>query len=90
MHIHDHKITHAATSKLSHHAYLYPLEDLFLDGKIKLSYIDIDENGTICLSHLKKLLKNNERTFVSIVKMHNNEIGTIQPLKEIGDICKGI
>ena len=65
--IHDHKITHAITSKLSHHAVLYPLEDLALDGKIKLSYIDIDENGTICLYHLKKLLKNNERTFVSII-----------------------
>ncbi|MBC8266514.1 MAG: cysteine desulfurase [Flavobacteriales bacterium] len=85
--INDHKITHAITSKLSHHAVLYPLEDLAAEGKIKLSYIDFDENGTVSLPHLKELLEDNERTFVSI--MHaNNEIGTIQPLKEIGEICK--
>ena len=85
--IDDHKITHAITSKLSHHAVLYPLEDLAVEGKIKLSYIDIDENGVVSLSHLKELLANNPRTFVSI--MHaNNEIGTIQDIKAIGDICK--
>ena len=85
--IDDHRITHAITSKLSHHAVLYPLEDLAVEGKIKLSYIDIDENGVVSLSHLKELLANNPRTFVSI--MHaNNEIGTIQDIKAIGDICK--
>ena len=85
--IHDHNITHAITSKLSHHAVLYPLEDLAAEGKIKLSYVDTDENGVVSLSHLKQLLEDNERTFVSI--MHaNNEIGTIQDLKQIGEICK--
>ena len=85
--IDDHKITHAITSKLSHHAVLYPLEDFAAEGKIKLSYIDIDENGVVSLSHLKELLANNPRTLVSI--MHaNNEIGTIQDIKAIGDICK--
>ena len=85
--IDDHRITHAITSKLSHHAVLYPLEDFAAEGKIKLSYIDIDENGVVSLSHLKELLANNPRTFVSI--MHaNNEIGTIQDIKAIGDICK--
>ena len=85
--INDHKIGHAITSKISHHAVLYPLEDLAADGEIKLSYIDIDENGVVSLSHLKELLENNSRTFVSI--MHaNNEIGTIQDLKQLGEICK--
>jgi cysteine desulfurase len=85
--IHDHKIIHAITSKLSHHAVLYPLEDLAAEGKIKLSYIDIDESGVVSLTHLQKLLQENPRTFVSI--MHaNNEIGTIQDIKAIGDICK--
>ena len=47
----------------------------------------IDENGVVSLSHLKELLANNPRTLVSI--MHaNNEIGTIQDIKAIGDICK--
>ena len=85
--IHDHKIAHAITSKLSHHAVLFPLEDLEKEGMIKLSYVDIDKNGVVSISHLKKILENNSRTFVSI--MHaNNEIGTIQDIKSIGDICK--
>ena len=85
--INDHKITHAITSKLSHPAVLYPLENLAAEGKIKLSYIDTNESGEVSLDHLKELLANNDRTFVSI--MHaNNEIGTIQDIKQIGDICR--
>ena len=85
--IHDHKITHAITSKISHHAVLYPLEDLEKEGTIKLSYVDIDENGVVDLNHLDELLQAYPRTFVSI--MHaNNEIGTIQDINAIGDICK--
>ena len=85
--IHDHKITHAITSKISHQAVLYPLQDLAKEGVIILSYIDIDKDGAVSLSHLKELLKDNSRTFVSI--MHaNNEIGTLEDLKQIGEICK--
>ena len=85
--IHDNDIKHAITSKISHLAVLHPLENLAAAGKIKLSYINIDKNGEVSLTHLKELLGNNERTFVSI--MHaNNEIGTIQDIKQIGDICK--
>ena len=54
--INDHKITHAITSKLSHHAVLYPLENLAAEGKIKLSYIDTNESGEVSLAHLKELL----------------------------------
>lgn len=85
--IHDHKITHAITSKISHQAVLYPLQDLDNEGVIKLSYVAIDKDGAVSLSHLKELLKDNSRTFVSI--MHaNNEIGTLEDLKQIGEICK--
>ena len=85
--IYDYGITHAITSKLSHHAVLYPLQDLEKEGTIKISYIDFDANGLISLSHLEELLKNNSRTFVSI--MHaNNEIGTIQDISQIGNICR--
>ena len=85
--IHDNNIMHAITSKISHLAILHPLEDLAAAGKIKLSYVNIDKDGEVSLTHLKELLKDNERTFVSI--MHaNNEIGTIQNIKQIGDVCK--
>ena len=68
-------------------AVLYPLEELGEKKLISLSYIKLDDNGRIDLNHLDQLLQNNPRTFVSI--MHaNNEIGTIQPIKEIGLLCK--
>ena len=85
--IHDNDIKHAITSKISHLAVLHPLEDLAAAGKIKLSYVNIDKDGEVSLTHLKELLEDNERTFVSI--MHaNNEIGIIQDIKQIGGICK--
>lgn len=82
----DNKISHAITSSISHKAVIYPLEELKEKGIIHLDYIKLDTNGRIDLSHLEELLQNNPKTFVSI--MHaNNEIGTIQPIKEIGDLC---
>ena len=82
----DNEISHAITSAISHKAVLYPLEELKDKGLIHLDYIKIDSNGRIDLNHLEDLLKNNPRTFVSI--MHaNNEIGTIQPIDKIGNLC---
>ena len=83
----DNNISHAITSSISHKAVIYPLEELSDKKKIVLNYIKLDNNGKIDLIHLEDLLKNNPKTFVSI--MHaNNEIGTIQPIIEIGDLCK--
>ena len=82
----DNKISHAITSSISHKAVLYPLEELKDKKLVHLDYIKLDCNGTVDLIHLEKLLNKNPRTFVSI--MHaNNEIGTIQPIKEIGELC---
>jgi cysteine desulfurase len=85
--IKDHNITHAITSKLSHHAVLHPLEELEKSGVIKLSYVEVNEKGQVLLSNLKELLESHPRTFVSILHA-NNEIGTIQDITAIGDICK--
>ncbi|MEZ4722827.1 MAG: cysteine desulfurase family protein [Flavobacteriales bacterium] len=85
--VHDLGIKHAITSAIEHHAVLYPLEQLAKEGQIKLSIVDVDHNGHIKLDHLRQLLAENERTFVSL--MHaNNEIGNLLPLKEVSDICK--
>ena len=87
MSIENYNIKHAITSKISHHAVLYPLEKLAKENKIKLSYVKLDENGLVSFSDLENLLKNNLRTFVSI--MHaNNEVGVIQDIKKIGLICQ--
>lgn len=85
--IHDLGIKHAITSKIEHHAVLHTLEKLEEEGIIKLSFVNLTPEGHVDLTHLEQLLKNNERTFVSL--MHaNNEIGNLLPIKEVGEICE--
>lgn len=80
-------LNHAITTTVEHHAVGHALEDMAQKGLIKLSYVNLDENGSVDLKHLEELLKNNNRSFVSL--MHaNNEIGNLLPLKEVGDICQ--
>lgn len=84
--IHDLGIKHAITSKIEHHAVLHTLEELEKEGIIKLSFVNITPIGHVDLVHLEQLLKENDRTLVSL--MHaNNEIGNLLPLKEVGEIC---
>lgn len=79
-------LTHAITSPIEHHAVLHTMENLAKQGKIKLSYVDLDEKGHVILEHLEELLKSNDRSLVSL--MHaNNEIGNINDISAIGDIC---
>ncbi|MBK0380851.1 cysteine desulfurase family protein [Mucilaginibacter segetis] len=83
----DHKLTHAITTKLEHHAVLHTLQAMEKAGVIKLSYADVDGNGNVDYDHLETLLKDNDRSFVSL--MHaNNELGTITDLQKAGDICE--
>ena len=80
-------IKHAITSAIEHHAVLHTLEELAAKGIIKLSKVNLIDNGHIDLAHLDELLKTNERSFVSL--MHaNNEIGNILPIMEVGVICQ--
>ncbi|MBF90152.1 MAG: cysteine desulfurase [Flavobacteriales bacterium] len=80
-------INHAITTTLEHHAVGNTLEDMAQKGYIKLSYVNLDKNGSVDLTHLEELLASNDRSFVSL--MHaNNEIGNLLPLKEVGEICK--
>lgn len=82
-----HNIKHAITSKIEHHAVEHTLHVLEKEGKIKLSWVAIDDKGNIDLAHLEELLKNNERSFVSL--MHaNNEIGTLLPIEKVGTLCE--
>lgn len=80
-------IKHAITSKIEHHAVLHTLEELDKKGKIKLSFVNLTSNGHIDLNHLEELLKNNPKSFVSL--MHaNNEIGNLLPIKQVGELCE--
>lgn len=80
-------IKHAITSPIEHHAVLHTLEALADKGTIKLSIVKLTPEGRVDLEDLEQLLKNNERSFVSL--MHaNNEIGNLLPLKKTGELCK--
>jgi cysteine desulfurase len=83
----DHNIKHAITSRIEHHAVIHTFEALEKAGVIKLSFVNLDSKGNIDYEHLETLLKDNERSFVSI--MHaNNEIGTLSDIERIGDLCE--
>lgn len=81
-------IKHAITSKIEHHAVEHTLNALLKEGAIdKLSFVNVDSKGNIDYEHLEELLKNNGRSFVSL--MHaNNEIGTLTDIERVGDICE--
>ncbi|MCP2045653.1 cysteine desulfurase family protein [Pontibacter sp. HSC-36F09] len=80
-------IKHAITTKLEHHAVLHTMEMLEKQGDVQLSYLRHDERGNLDLEHLEELLANQPRTIVSI--MHaNNEIGTLNDIEKIGEICR--
>jgi cysteine desulfurase len=85
--IEDIGLKHAITSPIEHHAVLHTLEAMADKGQIKLSLVKLTENGHVDLNDLEELLKNNERSFVSL--MHaNNEIGNLLPIKKVGEMCK--
>lgn len=80
-------IKHAVTSSLEHHAVLHTLEDLEQRGIIHLDFVRVDNQGNVDTEHLRELLSQNPRTFVSL--MHaNNEIGTLTDIQRISEICQ--
>ena len=78
------KGNHIITSKIEHHAILHTCEWLEQHG-YEVTYIDVDENGVLKLDELKKAIR--PTTILISVMFANNEIGTIQPIKEIGEIA---
>lgn len=79
------KGNHIITSKIEHHAILHTCEWLEKQGA-KVTYLDVDENGIIRLEDLEKAIT--PETILISIMAANNEIGAIQPIKEIGAIAK--
>ena len=79
------KGNHIITSKIEHPAVLETCKQLEKEG-FKVSYIDVDENGIIDLEQLKNSIQ--DTTILISIMFANNEIGTIQPVKEIGVIAR--
>ena len=76
---------HIITSAIEHHAILHTCEYLEKLG-YEITYVGVDENGILKLDELEKAIR--EDTILISVMFANNEIGSIQPIKEIGEIAK--
>ena len=79
------KGNHIITSAIEHHAILHTAEYLEKRG-FEITYIGVDENGVVKVDELEKAIRPD--TILISVMFANNEIGTIQPIKEIGEIAK--
>lgn len=79
------KGNHIITTKIEHHAILHTCEYLEKHG-FEVTYLDVDEYGVVKLDQLKKAIR--PETILISVMFANNEIGTIEPIREIGEIAK--
>ena len=78
------KGNHIITTKIEHHAILHTCEYLEKKG-FEVTYLDVDEDGVVKLDELKAAIR--PTTILISVMYANNEIGTIQPIREIGEIA---
>lgn len=76
---------HIITSKIEHHAILHTCDYLEKRG-YEITYIDVDENGIVDLKQLEEAIRPD--TILISIMFANNEIGTIEPIAEIGKIAK--
>ncbi len=79
------KGNHIITTKIEHHAVLHTGAWLEKQG-YEVTYLDVDENGTVKLEELKRAIR--PTTILISIMFANNEIGTIQPIKEIGETAR--
>ena len=76
---------HLITSKIEHHAVLHSMQALEKEG-YEVTYLDVDADGLVNPADVEKAIRP-DTVLVSIMYA-NNEIGTIEPIKEIGEICR--
>lgn len=76
---------HIISSKIEHHSVLNTLKFLEREG-FEVTYLDVYENGIVKSEDVEKAIK--DTTCLVTIMTANNEIGTLQPIKEIGEICK--
>lgn len=81
----ENKGKHIITSVIEHHAVLHTCQYLEKRG-YEITYIDVDENGVLKMDELKKAIRPD--TILISVMFANNEIGTIQPIREIGELAR--
>lgn len=77
---------HIITSAFEHHAVLHTIESLVKYEGFEVTYLDVHKEGIVRVDELKKAIR--PETALVTIMYANNEIGTIQPITEIGKICK--
>mgnify|MGYP002624336656 FL=1 len=77
---------HLITSAIEHHAILHTAEYLEKYHGVKVTYLPVDSEGFVNLNDLENSIT--EKTALVSIMFANNEVGTIQPVKEIGKICR--
>lgn len=78
---------HIVTQRTEHSAVLRCVEELEQQG-FRITILDVDSVGRIDLDELQRVVT--EETLIVAIMLANNEIGTIQPIKEIGNICRNV
>lgn len=76
---------HLITTKIEHHAVLHTMAALEKEG-FSVTYLDVYENGIVKVEDVEKAIT--DETCLVTIMYANNEIGTIQPISEIGALCK--
>jgi len=81
-------VTRIISTEIEHKAVLSMVKNIAKLHRIEVEYVSVNEKGEVDLTHLEELLSNsNKKTLVSL--MHaNNEIGTLLPIKKVGELCK--
>ncbi|SMC21482.1 cysteine desulfurase [Clostridium acidisoli DSM 12555] len=82
---HKNKGNHIITTQIEHHAVINTCKYLEKNG-FEVTYLPVDEEGFISLKDLKEAIT--DKTILISIMFANNEIGTLEPIKEIGDLCR--
>ena len=82
---HKNKGNHIITTKIEHHAVLHTCQYLEKHG-FEVTYLDVDDKGLVNLEELKNAIT--DKTILVSIMFANNDIGTIEPIKQIGEICR--
>lgn len=85
--VRDLGIKRIITSPIEHHAVIHTVESCHRDFGTEIIFLQVDSKGDIDLAQLDHLLQENKKTLVSLMYV-NNELGTINPMKQIATICK--